>query len=183
MGRTLVLPDSRRATAEGEDGTTRCVSSHCGRGEVRRAKGTFQNGRVPRSLSWFQGRHVPSVSEQAHGEQREDERAIRESCSWAVSTLATVPVRAQLGLRCTGVCEQRRAYRVTDAVRAVARESPRLQGAIDIQDFNARAAGQPIVDDAPRQSNALTASRRVSEEMLTYMHCRCCWHSGSVVPY
>ncbi len=37
---------------------------------------------------------------------------------------------------------------LTDAVRAVARENPRLQGVVDIQDFNASAAGQPIVDDA-----------------------------------
>ncbi|HEX2094912.1 MAG TPA: class I SAM-dependent DNA methyltransferase [Longimicrobiaceae bacterium] len=36
---------------------------------------------------------------------------------------------------------------LTDAVRAVARENPRLQGVIDIVDFNATAAGQRIVDD------------------------------------
>src|SRR5437016_2836073 len=36
---------------------------------------------------------------------------------------------------------------LTDAVRAVARENPRLQGVIDITDFNATAAGQRIVDD------------------------------------
>ncbi len=34
---------------------------------------------------------------------------------------------------------------LTDAVRAVARENPRLQGVIDIVDFNATAAGQPIL--------------------------------------
>ncbi len=37
---------------------------------------------------------------------------------------------------------------LTDAVRAVARENPRLSGVIDITDFNATAAGQRIVDDA-----------------------------------
>jgi len=37
---------------------------------------------------------------------------------------------------------------LTDAVRAVARENPKLQGVIDIKDFNETAAGQRIVDDA-----------------------------------
>jgi type I restriction enzyme M protein len=36
---------------------------------------------------------------------------------------------------------------LTDAVRAVARENPRLQGVIDVIDFNATAAGQRMVDD------------------------------------
>lgn len=36
---------------------------------------------------------------------------------------------------------------LTNAVRAVARENPRLQGVIDIVDFNATTAGQRIVDD------------------------------------
>jgi type I restriction enzyme M protein len=36
---------------------------------------------------------------------------------------------------------------LTDAVRAVARENPRLQGVIDIVDFNATAAGQPILSN------------------------------------
>ncbi len=36
---------------------------------------------------------------------------------------------------------------LTDAVRAVARENPRLQGVIDIRDFNETAAGQRIVDE------------------------------------
>jgi type I restriction enzyme M protein len=36
---------------------------------------------------------------------------------------------------------------LTDAVRAVARENPRLQGVIDVTDFNATTAGQRIVDD------------------------------------
>ena len=36
---------------------------------------------------------------------------------------------------------------LTDAVRAVARENPRLSGVIDIADFNATAAGQRIVPD------------------------------------
>jgi len=34
---------------------------------------------------------------------------------------------------------------LTDAVRAISRENPKLQGVIDIVDFNARAAGQPII--------------------------------------
>jgi type I restriction enzyme M protein len=37
---------------------------------------------------------------------------------------------------------------LTDAVRLVARENPRLQGVVDIVDFNATTAGQRIVDDA-----------------------------------
>ena len=36
---------------------------------------------------------------------------------------------------------------LTDAVRAVARENPRLPGVIDVTDFNATTAGQRIVDD------------------------------------
>ena len=36
---------------------------------------------------------------------------------------------------------------LTDAVRAVARENPRLAGVIDVTDFNATTAGQRIVDD------------------------------------
>lgn len=36
---------------------------------------------------------------------------------------------------------------LTDAVRALARENPRLQGVVDTVDFNATAAGQRIVDD------------------------------------
>lgn len=36
---------------------------------------------------------------------------------------------------------------LTDAVRAVARENEKLQGVVDVQDFNERAGGQPIVDD------------------------------------
>ncbi len=38
---------------------------------------------------------------------------------------------------------------LTDVVRAVARENPRLQGVIDTVDFNATAAGQRILDDPP----------------------------------
>ena len=37
---------------------------------------------------------------------------------------------------------------LTDVVRAVARENPKLQGVIDAVDFGATAAGQRIVDDA-----------------------------------
>ena len=36
---------------------------------------------------------------------------------------------------------------LTDAVRAIARQNPRLSGVIDITDFNATTAGQRIVDD------------------------------------
>jgi type I restriction enzyme M protein len=56
-----------------------------------------------------------------------------------------VPQKArwsQIRQRTTGLGEY-----LTDAVRAVARENPRLQGVIDVQDFNATAAGQPIVDE------------------------------------
>ena len=37
--------------------------------------------------------------------------------------------------------------RVTDALRAIARENPSLQGVIDIVDFNATVSGQRILDD------------------------------------
>ena len=36
---------------------------------------------------------------------------------------------------------------ITTAVRAVARENPKLQGVIDVKDFNETAAGQRVVDD------------------------------------
>lgn len=36
---------------------------------------------------------------------------------------------------------------LTDCVRAISRENPKLQGVVDIVDFNARAAGQPIIGD------------------------------------
>jgi type I restriction enzyme M protein len=37
---------------------------------------------------------------------------------------------------------------LTDAVRTVSRQNPRLQGVIDTVDFNATTAGQPIVDNS-----------------------------------
>lgn len=40
---------------------------------------------------------------------------------------------------------------LTDAVRAVARQNPRLAGVIDVTDFNATTAGQRIVDDGRLQ--------------------------------
>jgi type I restriction enzyme M protein len=45
------------------------------------------------------------------------------------------------------------AEALTDAVRAVSRQNPRLQGVIDMVDFNATAAGQPIV--SPDRLSAL----------------------------
>lgn len=48
---------------------------------------------------------------------------------------------------------------LTDAVRAVAKENPKLQGVVDIQDFNATAAGQPIVDEARLASLVQILSR------------------------
>ena len=36
---------------------------------------------------------------------------------------------------------------LTDVVRAIARENPRLQGVVDIVDFNATTAGQRIISD------------------------------------
>jgi type I restriction enzyme M protein len=47
-----------------------------------------------------------------------------------------------LAARTTGLGEH-----LTDAVRSVARENPRLSGVIDVTDFNATTAGQRIVDD------------------------------------
>jgi type I restriction enzyme M protein len=49
--------------------------------------------------------------------------------------------------------------RLTDAVRAVSRENPKLQGVIDVTDFNAQAAGQPIVDDQRLTALVETLSR------------------------
>jgi type I restriction enzyme M protein len=48
---------------------------------------------------------------------------------------------------------------LTDAVRAVARENPRLQGVIDAVDFNATTAGQRIVDDQRLAALIQTLSR------------------------
>lgn len=50
---------------------------------------------------------------------------------------------------------------LTDAVRAVARENPRLSGVIDVTDFNATTAGQRIVDDGRLSSlvNVLSDTR------------------------
>ncbi len=56
---------------------------------------------------------------------------IPEKARWAVVAAKT-----------TGLGEH-----LTDAVRAVARENPRLSGVIDVKDFNETAAGQRIVDD------------------------------------
>lgn len=47
-----------------------------------------------------------------------------------------------LAVRTTGLGEA-----ITDAVRSVSRQNPRLQGVIDTVDFNATTAGQRIVDD------------------------------------
>ena len=41
----------------------------------------------------------------------------------------------------------KRGERLTDAVKAITKENPRLMGVIDIVDFNATAAGQRILDD------------------------------------
>jgi type I restriction enzyme M protein len=48
----------------------------------------------------------------------------------------------EVARRTTGVGEY-----LTDAVRGLARENPRLSGVIDITDFNATQAGQRILDD------------------------------------
>lgn len=49
---------------------------------------------------------------------------------------------------------------LTDAVRAVARANPRLEGVIDPADFNATAAGQPIVDNDRLRSLVDVLSQR-----------------------
>jgi type I restriction enzyme M protein len=49
---------------------------------------------------------------------------------------------ASISAKTTGLGQE-----LTDAVRAVARENPKLQGVIDVVDFNATTAGQRIVDD------------------------------------
>jgi type I restriction enzyme M protein len=47
-----------------------------------------------------------------------------------------------LATKTTGIGQE-----LTDAVRATTRENPRLQGVIDVVDFNATTSGQRIVDD------------------------------------
>ncbi|MFI5417718.1 MAG: N-6 DNA methylase, partial [Candidatus Lutacidiplasmatales archaeon] len=42
--------------------------------------------------------------------------------------------------------------RVTDAMRAIARENPKLQGVIDVVDFNTTFAGQRVIEDSRLQS-------------------------------
>ncbi len=56
-----------------------------------------------------------------------------------------LPARArwsEVAVKTTGLGEY-----LTDAVRAVARENPRLGGVIDVTDFNATQAGQRMLDD------------------------------------
>lgn len=48
---------------------------------------------------------------------------------------------------------------LTDVVRAVARENPKLQGVIDVAEFNATTAGQRIVDDGRLASLVEVLSR------------------------
>lgn len=48
---------------------------------------------------------------------------------------------------------------LTDAVRAVARENPRLQDVINVVDFNATASGQRMVDDSHLAALVQTLSR------------------------
>jgi type I restriction enzyme M protein len=48
---------------------------------------------------------------------------------------------------------------LTDAVRAVARENPRLQGVVDTVDFNATTAGQRILGDEPLRALVQVLSR------------------------
>jgi type I restriction enzyme M protein len=60
----------------------------------------------------------------------------------------------QIRQRTTGLGEY-----LTDAVRAVARENPKLQGVVDVQDFNETAAGQPIVDGGRLAALVQTLSR------------------------
>ena len=48
---------------------------------------------------------------------------------------------------------------LTDAVRAVARANPRLQGVIDIKDFNETAAGQRILSDEQQSALVQVLSR------------------------
>jgi type I restriction enzyme M protein len=54
---------------------------------------------------------------------------------------------AEIALKTTGLGEY-----LTDAVRLVARENPRLGGVIDVTDFNATQAGQRMLDDDRLQS-------------------------------
>lgn len=48
---------------------------------------------------------------------------------------------------------------LTDAVRSIARENPKLQGVVDIVDFNATAAGQRIISDDKLSALVDTLSR------------------------
>ena len=49
---------------------------------------------------------------------------------------------------------------LTDTVRAIAKENPRLSGVIDVTDFNATAAGQRIVDAGPLQALIQTLNKQ-----------------------
>jgi len=51
--------------------------------------------------------------------------------------------------RWTSIAAERKGLgeHLTDAVRAVARENPRLAGVVDVVDFNATTAGQRIIGD------------------------------------
>lgn len=57
--------------------------------------------------------------------------------------IPTVARWPEIRQKTTGLAEH-----LTDAVRAVARENPKLEGVVNVQDFNATTAGQPIVDEA-----------------------------------
>ncbi len=77
-----------------------------------------------------------------------DEEAVREMVE---SDHATVRFYVPLAARWPEIRKQNASgvgQYLTDAVRAVSRQNPQLQGIVDVQDFNAQAGGQPLVSGA-----------------------------------
>lgn len=66
----------------------------------------------------------------------------KRTTTWCASTSHLEPAGQPSPTKTTGLGEA-----LTDAVRAVSRQNSRLQGVIDVVDFNATTAGQRIVED------------------------------------
>ncbi len=76
------------------------------------------------------------------GDQRTAAKLVEKDHKLVRFYIPEVARWSTIASKSTGVGEH-----LTDAVRAVARENPRLSGVIDVTDFNATTAGQRIVDD------------------------------------
>ena len=85
---------------------------------------------------------VQRVADEVDGDLDVAKEIIGEDHALVRFYLPAVSRWPAIALRTTGLGEA-----LTDAVRAAARQNPRLQGVIDTVDFNATTAGQPIVDN------------------------------------